>query len=95
MCSSFSKEKIMNDTDLRIVHPGLHVSAWLRNNRMTQAQLAAALGYQEPFVSKIVHGKAHISPIVAVKLETVTHVSAATWIGYEVDRQLARARALL
>ena len=74
-------------------HPGLYVSAWLRDNGMTQAQLAAALGYQEPFVSKIVHGHAHISPIVAVKLETVTRIPAATWIGYEIDRQIARARA--
>jgi len=74
-------------------HPGRYVKQWLTDNRRSQAELAVALGFQEPFISKIVNGKAHISPPIAIKLESVTNIPAATWMQYEVNFQLARARA--
>jgi len=74
-------------------HPGRYVKQWRTDNRRSQAELAVALGFQEPFISKIVNGKAHISPPIAIKLESVTNIPAATWMQYEVNFQLARARA--
>ncbi len=76
-----------------IPHPGHYVKQWLQNNRRTQAELAVALNFQEPFISKIVNGKAHISPPIAIKLEAVTQISATTWMKYETDYLLARVRA--
>ncbi len=75
--------------------PGAHVKFWLEANHKTQAQLAAAMNFKEPFISKIINGKAHISPKVAIRLEAATHVPAATWIKYETDRalELERLRA--
>ena len=74
-------------------HPGRYVKQWLQDNRRSQAELAVALGFQEPFISKIVNGKAHISPPIAIKLEAVTQISAATWMRYETDFLLARAHS--
>ncbi len=73
-------------------HAGFYVKAWLRENGRSQAELAAAMNVKEPFVSKIVNGHAHVSPKVALKLEAVTHVPAATWAGYEMARALEVAR---
>ncbi len=74
-------------------HPGHFVKQWLQSNRRSQAELAVALGFQEPFISKIVNGKAHISPPIAIKLENVTHIPAWIWMQHETDYMLARARA--
>ncbi len=76
-----------------IPHPGHYVKQWLQTNRRTQAELAVALKFQEPFISKIVNGKAHISPVIAIRLEAVTQISADTWMKYEIEYLLARARA--
>lgn len=75
-----------------ITHPGRFISQWLQENHKSQAYLAAALGFQEPFVSKIVNGKAHVSPKIALKLETVTQVPASTWMRHETDYLLYRER---
>lgn len=78
----------MSDTP----HPGTYVQAWLRENHKNQAYLAAAMQFQEPFISKIVHGRAHVSPKIALRLEAVTRVPATTWLRYETDYLLARER---
>jgi HTH-type transcriptional regulator/antitoxin HigA len=75
-----------------IPHPGHYIKEWLQNNRRSQAELAVALNFQEPFISKIVNGKAHVSPPIAIKLEAVTQIPATIWMKYETDFALARAR---
>jgi plasmid maintenance system antidote protein VapI len=52
------------------------------------------MGFQEPFISKIVNGHAHVTPKIAVKLEKITQVSASTWMGYETARALDHARSV-
>lgn len=71
---------------------GHYLKEWLQTNRRSQAELAVALNHQEPFVSKIVNGKAHITPKLAVKLETITQIPALTWLQYEAAYMVARAR---
>jgi addiction module HigA family antidote len=71
---------------LTTYHAGYYVKEWLHANQKSQAFLASAMGVQEPFVSKIVNGHAHVTPKVAVKLEQITRVPAMTWMGYETVR---------
>jgi addiction module HigA family antidote len=77
-------------TDL--IPPGWYVKQWLQTHHMTQKELAAALGYKEPFISKLVNLHTHITIRLALKLEKITDTAAATWMTYETNYQLALAR---
>jgi addiction module HigA family antidote len=77
-------------TDL--IPPGWFVKQWLQINHKTQKELAAALNYKEPFISKLVNMHTHITIHLAIKLERATQIAAATWMGYETNYQLAMAR---
>jgi len=77
---------------LTTYHPGFYIRSWLQENQKSQAFLAQQLGFQEPFISKIVNGHAHVTPKIAIKLEKVTQVPATTWMGYETARALDIAR---
>ncbi len=79
-------------TDL--IPPGWYVKQWLLANNKTQKELAAALNYKEPFISKLVNMHTHITIRLALKLEKVTKVAASTWMMYETNYQLALARRL-
>lgn len=75
-----------------VSHPGTRIKAWLTKNGKNQAYLAGAIGYREPFVSKLVNGHAHISPRIALKLEAATRIPAHKWLAYEAAYQIAKAR---
>ncbi len=75
-----------------MINPGTHIKSWLEANHQSQAQLATAMNYKEPFISKLINGQAHISPKVAIRLEAATRIPAKTWIDYEIERALVRAR---
>ncbi len=72
--------------------PGQFIKEWLRENQKNQVFLAQALHVKEPFISKIIKGKAHVTPKIALGLERVTGVPADTWSGYEIAHELERAR---
>lgn len=76
-----------------ILHPGHYVKEWLAANQKTQADLANAMRFKAPFISKIVNGRAHITPKVAVRLEAATQVPAANWMKYQTDYALALLRS--
>ncbi len=83
----------MTDT----IPPGWYVKQWLQTHHITQKELAAALGYKEPFISKLVNLHTQITVRLALKLERVTTeqgsaIAAATWMQYETNYQLALAR---
>ncbi len=77
-------------TDL--IPPGWYVKQWLQANQITQKELAEKLGYKEPFISKLVNLHTRITIRLAIKLEKVTEIAAATWMGYDTNYQLALAR---
>lgn len=59
--------------------PGESLADILEERGMSQAELARRVGHAEKTISEIIHGKAPITPEMAVKLETVLGVPARFW----------------
>jgi HTH-type transcriptional regulator/antitoxin HigA len=59
--------------------PGESLADILEERGMPQVELARRVGHAEKTISEIIHGKAPITPEMAVKLETVLGVPARFW----------------
>lgn len=55
------------------------IRAWLRESRMTQQELAAAVDITPAHLSQILNGHRSPSLRLAVRLEQVTSLAAAEW----------------
>ncbi len=53
---------------------------------------ARALGVTRPTLSNVINGKAGISPVMAIRLETAFGSTADTWLRMQAAHDLAQAR---
>ncbi|MGN8019381.1 HigA family addiction module antitoxin [Phyllobacterium sp. 22229] len=59
--------------------------------QITRSELAHRLGFARETLSRIMHGKAPISPDLAVRLERAGIGKARTWLGIQADYDLWQA----
>ena len=75
-----------------VIHPGVTLEEVLEERAMSQADLARRTGLSEKHISQVINGKASLSPDMAVRLEPVLGIRAATWNRLESGYQEARIR---
>jgi addiction module HigA family antidote len=74
-------------------HPGVSVRInCLEPLGLSIAQAAKVLGVTRQAVNNIVTGKSGISPEMAIRLSKAFGSSAETWLGMQLDHDLAQAR---
>jgi addiction module HigA family antidote len=74
-------------------HPGLTVRHdCLAPLRLTVTAGAKALGVTRPALNNLVNGKSGISPEMAIRLAEAFGSSAETWLGMQLDYDLAQTR---
>ncbi len=73
-------------------HPGDHIRyEWIVDG-MTVGEAAAKLGAARHTLSRVLNGKAGISPAMALKLEDAGWSDAESWLRLQSKYDLARAR---
>jgi addiction module HigA family antidote len=74
-------------------HPGLSVRInCLEPLGLSVTEAARALGVTRQAVNNIVNGKSGISPEMAIRLSKAFGSSPETWLGMQLDYDLAQAR---
>ena len=76
-------------------HPGGHIGDWMEDldgTRMTVIAAAARLGISKPALSRVLNGRASISPSLALKLEAVGWGMADMWNSMQAHYDLAQER---
>lgn len=68
------------------------IRAEAERHGLTQRELATRLGISEAYTSDICTGKRSISAFVALRLETVLSLDAATILARQGEEELAQAR---
>lgn len=74
------------------VHPGQTLGEILRERSWSQTDLAERCGVSQKHVSRVITGKAAIGVQFALRLETVTNVSAEFWMRLQANHDVAVAR---
>lgn len=70
-------------------HPGAVLQEWLADVSVTRA--AIRLGVSRAYLSRILHGHAHISADIALRLSTLLGTSAELWLGMQSAYDLWQA----
>jgi addiction module HigA family antidote len=70
----------------------VHIREILDTNKLTQDQLADALGVARLTVNQLVNEKRSITPDMAVRLEKLTGISASHWLTLQQNYDLWWAR---
>lgn len=74
------------------IHPGEYISeVYLEPLEMSRTELAERLGVSTSTVSRILAGKAEVTPEMAVRLQHVLGRSAESWLAMQADFSLALA----
>jgi len=74
-------------------HPGLSVRAdCLEPLGLTVTKAAKALGVSRQALDNVIHGKAAISPEMAIRLDKAFGGSAETWLRLQAAYDLAQAK---
>ena len=73
-----------------VTTPGDIIKYYIKSNGITQRELAKRTGMGEQKISKLVRGKARITPKIAIKLAEAmpTSLSASDWYRVEYEHQL-------
>jgi addiction module HigA family antidote len=74
------------------LHPGALVRANLDDLGLSVAGAAKGLGVTRQQLYNVVSGKSAVSPEMALRLEKAFGGTAGTWLGMQVNYDLARAR---
>lgn len=69
-------------------HPGEYLYDELTARSITQREFAVQIGIAPSALNELIAGKRNISPMLAVKLETVLGISADTWIRLQAQYEL-------
>ena len=73
-----------------IFHPGEILKDELDARNLSQQKLAEKTGMSKSEVSLIVNGRRNITPLIAVKLESILEIKAEFWMNlqvkYEIDK---------
>jgi addiction module HigA family antidote len=76
-------------------HPGLSVRYdCLEPLNLTVTEAAKALGVTRQALNNLVNGKSGISPEMAIRLDKAFGGGAETWLGLQLDYDLAEARKM-
>jgi len=76
------------------IHPGeLLADELLEARGLTITEAAQALAMSRVALSRVLNGKAGISPVLAIRLEYVGIGTAQVWYGMQADYDLAQAQA--
>lgn len=65
------------------VHPGEYIAELLETYKMTQAELASRIRVSTKHLNQIIKGKANITSVTALALETVLNRSAEYWLSLQ------------
>jgi len=71
-----------------LIHPGETIKEMLEDRKFTQKHLAKMCDVSEKHISKIVNGKANISPKIAVGLERAFGANASFWVNLDANYRL-------
>ena len=74
-------------------HPGDLIRDCLDELKINVTDGAKALGVTRPTLSRLLHGKAGVSPEMAVRLEKALGSSAGFWLRLQLNYDLARIQA--
>ncbi len=74
-------------------HPGDLIRDCLDELKINVTDGARALGVTRPTLSRILNGKASVSPEMAVRLEKALGSSAGFWLRLQLNFDLAQVRA--
>jgi addiction module HigA family antidote len=75
------------------VHPGAIVKSSLEELGLSVTGAATVLGVTRPTVSKIVNGRAAISPDMAIRLSKAFGSTPEFWLRLQLNYDLAQVRA--
>lgn len=75
------------------VHPGAIVKGSLAELRLSVTDAAKVLGVTRPTVSKLVNGRAAISPEMAIRLSKAFGSTPEFWLRLQLNYDLAQVRA--
>jgi len=75
--------------------PGETLLEWLEQNHQTQAWLARKIGTSSKHVNRIIKGHAAYTAEMALRMATVTGISARFWMHLQADYQINQARIQL
>lgn len=64
--------------------PGATIREQLDDSEMTQKELASFMEMPEKQVSELINGEIHLTPEIAMKLESVFGVPASYWCNLEI-----------
>lgn len=85
MKNTYSKGKYY----FTVTTPGDIIKYYIKINEITQKELAKRTGIGEHKISRLVRGKARITPKIAIKLsEAMPSLSASDWYRAEYEHQL-------
>lgn len=77
----------------KILHPGVVLGElYLKENNITQSQLARMLNCTATKINEIVNGKRAMTPEFAIALEKALGTSAEMWVRMQADYDLQQAR---
>lgn len=74
------------------VNPGEILTEKLAEMGLSQFAAASRMGVSQPYVSMLCSGRKGIGPGTALKLETLTGISANTWASLAARYAVARER---
>ena len=81
------------------LHPGLHIAAWLEAADdypgMTVSEAARKLSVSRNSLSRVVNGRAPVTPALALKMEALGWATADDWMRLQIRYDLAQARKRL
>ena len=72
------------------VPPGELLADMMKNARVTQKQLAEAVGVKPPYISQLVHGEFGISAEMAVKLGMALGTTPQFWLNAQMNWDLSQ-----
>ena len=74
-------------------HPGELIRISMEAKGWTATECAARLGVARPTLSRVLNGRARVSPALALALERIGWSDADHWLRMQASYDLARARA--
>ena len=74
-------------------HPGELIRVSMEEKGWTATECAARLGVARPTLSRVLNGRARVSPMLALALERIGWSDADHWLRMQASYDLARARA--
>lgn len=66
------------------IPPGGSIREQLRDRRITQKEFAIRMNISEKHLSRLINGEVHLTPEMAVRLETVLGIPAGFWLNLEM-----------